>query len=280
MSHTAKKMITILDGPVGTELLARGIPTPLPAWSADALTAAPDVIREIHAAYAAAGATVHSTNTFRTRPATAGDHWAALALKAVRLARQSVPEDHRIAGSMAPIADCYRPDLSPANPRPDHRALALVLAEAGVDLLLCETFPHVDEARIAVEEAVATGVETWVALTAGHGADLLTPLALAEGAARAVDAGASAVLVNCVPASRTLPYVQALAQLGVPFGAYANAGHPDEGVGWRSGPPGPERYLAWARTWVDCGATLIGGCCGTGPDHIAALKSMFIDRNH
>jgi len=273
-------MITIMDGPVGTELLARGVPTPLPAWSADALLRAPDVVREIHAAYAAAGATIHTTNTFRTRPATAGDRWAEMAQTAVLLARSAVPTDHRIAGSLAPIADCYRPDLSPADPRPAHRALAQVLAEAGVDLILCETFPHVGEAIIAVEEAVATGVETWAALTAGPDADLLTPMALADGAARALDAGASAILVNCVPASQTLRFAEALARLGAPFGAYANAGRPDEGVGWASGPPGPERYVAFARMWVEAGASLIGGCCGTSPDHIAALKKAFVDKNH
>ncbi len=265
-------MIILLDGPVGTELLARGVPTPLPAWSAEALTTAPEVIRKIHAAYALAGATVHTTNTFRTRPATVGDRWESLARIAVELARSAVPPTHRIAGSIAPLADCYRPDLSPPHARPDHRALATVLADAGVDLLLCETFPHPGEALIAVQEAVSTGVETWVALTAGPSADLLTPRELYEGASRAVDAGATTVFVNCVPASETLRYAEALARIGVPFGAYANAGHPDEGVGWASGDPGPSRYLEWARTWIGAGATILGGCCGTGPDHIAALR--------
>jgi len=266
-------MITILDGPLGSQLLARGVPTPLPGWSAHALQTDPDVVAAIHAAYAAAGATVHTTNTFRTRPAQMGEAWEEMARTAVALARGAIPSDHRVAGSLAPVADCYRPDLSPPGAEVEHRALARVLAEAGVDLILCETFPHVEEAAAAVREAVSTGVETWVALTAGPDADLLTPAALAEGARRAVDLGAAAVLVNCVPASRTLPYVEQLASLEVPFGAYANAGHPDEGVGWRSGPPGPARYAAWARTWIDAGATVIGGCCGTGPDHIRALGS-------
>jgi S-methylmethionine-dependent homocysteine/selenocysteine methylase len=199
-----------------------------------------------------------------------------MARTAVKLARGAVPASHRVAGCIAPIADCYRPDLSPPDPRPDHRALAEVLAAAGVDILLCETFPHVGEALIAVEEAVATGVETWVALTAGPTADLLTPDALAAGAARAVDAGATTIFVNCVPASQTIQYAVSLSRVGVPFGAYANAGTPDERVGWASGPPGPARYATWARTWIDAGATLIGGCCGTGPDHIAALRDTVL----
>jgi len=195
-----------------------------------------------------------------------------MARRAVEIARSAVPPDHRIAGSVAPVADCYRPDLSPLDARFEHRALARVLADAGVDLLLCETFPHIDESVAAVEECVATGVETWASLTAGPSADLLGPRELADGARRAVLAGATAVLVNCVPASATLRYVERLAEVGVPFGAYANAGRPDEGVGWTPGPPGPARYAAWARSWLNEGATLVGGCCGTGPEHISALR--------
>ena len=265
-------MITLLDGPLGSELLARGVPTPLPGWSAHALETHPHMVAEIHRAYAAAGSTVHTTNTFRTRPATMGTAWRALAQRAVEIARDSVPGDHRIAGSIAPIADCYRPDLSPPDARKQHRALARVLADAGVDLLLCETFPHVGESVAAVEECVATGVETWVALTAGPDANLLTPEALAAGAQRAAEAGASTVLVNCVPASQTQSYVDALRDTGLPFGAYANAGHPHEGVGWTAGGPGPSRYADLAQQWIRSGAVIIGGCCGTGPDHIAALR--------
>jgi S-methylmethionine-dependent homocysteine/selenocysteine methylase len=266
-------MITLLDGPLGSELLARGVPTPLPGWSAHALQTHPHKVAEIHRAYAAAGSTIHTTNTFRTRPATLGAAWRELAHQAVQIARDAVPATHRIAGSIAPIADCYRPDLSPPDARVQHRALARVLADSGVDLLLCETFPHVGESVGAVEECIATGVETWVSFTAGPSADLLTPEALGAGARLAVEAGASTVLVNCVPASLTLAYVDALRDIGVPFGAYANAGQAHEGVGWTAGPPGPSRYAAFARRWIRAGAVVIGGCCGTGPDHIAALRA-------
>jgi S-methylmethionine-dependent homocysteine/selenocysteine methylase len=263
---------TILDGPMGTELAARGVPTPAPRWSAEALDSAPEVVAAIHRAYAAAGATVHTSNTFRTRRRQIPDRWEELARRAVGIARAAVPVGHRVAGSIAPIEDCYRPDLSPADPRPEHRELAQALADAGVDLLLCETFPHVGEALVAVEEAVRTGLPTWVAFTAGPDATLLTPTAMVEGAREAVRRGASAVLVNCTPATATLRYVERLAGLGVPFGAYANAGSTADGIGWNSA--GAESALAYARlaaTWEAAGATLIGSCCGTGPAHVRAL---------
>lgn len=268
-------LVTILDGPVGTELHRRGVPTPAPAWSAAAIEAAPEVLEAIHRDYAAAGATVHTANTFRTRLADVGPGWARLAERAVALARGAVPAGQRVAGSLAPLADCYSPWLSPPAPRAAHRELARCLAGAGCDLLLCETFPHVGEALVAVEEAVSTGLPTWVAFTAGPDGRLLSPASVRVGAAAAVARGASAVLVNCVAASETLPFVVALQGLGVPFGAYANAGAVGEGLGWGPAPGAPERYLRFAESWVDAGATLVGACCGTSPAVVAALADRF-----
>ena len=93
----------------------------------------------------------------------------------------------------------------------------------------------------------------------------LTPVEVAIGARAAVDQGASAVLVNCVPAERTLEYLEGLADLGVPFGAYANGGRTPRCV---------EHYTDAALTWRDLGATLIGSCCCTGPAHIRALRAV------
>ncbi len=266
-------MLTLLDGPLGTELIARGVACPPPLWSAAGLETAPALVRDIHAAYAVAGATVHTTNTFRTKRRAAGDRWATLTDLAVQLAREG--GGGRVAGGIAPLEDCYRPDLSPPEPEPEHRELAERLVAAGVDLLLCETFPHVGEALAAVRSCVATGVPTWVAFTAGPDADLLTPDELAHGARQAVELGAEAVLVNCVPVDRTLAFLQPLAELGVPFGAYANAGPASIGIGWSPAPDGPARYADHAQAWVDLGATLIGSCCGCGPAHTAELARRF-----
>lgn len=267
-------MITRLDGPLGTELSARGVATDSPIWSAAAIDVAAEVIAEIHRDYAAAGATVHTANTFRTKRRYVGDQWQRLSKAAVDIARSAVPSSHRIAASIAPLADCYRPDLSPPDPRPEHREMAQALAELGVDLLLCETFPHVEEAIIAVEESVRTGVETWLALTAGPSADLMTPQVMAQAARRAAAAGAAAVLVNCTPATDSLRFVEALAEaeLGLPIGVYANAGSDRDRIGWdASSAAGVEAYARLAKQWRSAGATIIGGCCGTGPKHIAVL---------
>jgi S-methylmethionine-dependent homocysteine/selenocysteine methylase len=267
--------VIILDGPMGTELSRRGVALPPHAWSAAALDTAPDVVAAVHRAYATAGATVHTANTFRTQPGSGGQ-WAHAARRAVELARSSVPQGHRVAGSLAPVEDCYRPDLSPgAATRSAHEALARVLADAGVDLLLCETFAHAVEAAVAVEVCARTGIPTWAALTAGYDGSLMTPSSMRAAARDCVRAGASAVLVDCTPASRTLAFVEAIAEAGVPFGAYANAGSPGEGLGWSAAPGLAARgYARHAASWIEAGATLVGGCCGTRPEHIEAIRDL------
>ncbi|MFK8111428.1 MAG: homocysteine S-methyltransferase family protein [Rubripirellula sp.] len=269
-------MITLLDGPLGTQLNARGVATNLPWWSAAAIDSAASEIETIHREYTAAGSTVHTANTFRTQQRTVGDQWERLARRAVQITLQTVDRStHRVAGSIAPLEDCYRPDLSPgSSSRREHRELASVLADAGCDILLCETFAAPIEAIVAVEEAVRTGTETWIAFTAGPDGNLMTPQAIRQAAETAVQVGASAVLVNCTPAADTLRFVQAIAEagLGVPIGAYANSGKADDLVGWQAdNATSTGAYLSYAKSWIKAGATIVGGCCGTGPAHIAAL---------
>lgn len=260
---------------MGTELSRRGVPTPLPAWSGTANETAPDAVAAVHRSYVEAGATVHTANTFRTRQGSMGSRWGAAARAAVRIARSTVPPHHTLLGSIAPVADCYRPDLADPTTWSDHARIAALLSEAGVDGLLCETFPHADEGLAAVCAAVATGLPTWLALTPGPDGALMSPAALAKAAARAVDLGAARVGVNCVSATLALPYVRALVSAGLSPMVYANAGKPDDAMGWRSEPGAPDRYRQYASSWVDAGAIAVGGCCGTGPDHIRAVAGAF-----
>lgn len=259
---------------MGSLLAARGVATPAPLWSAAALVDAPDEVARVHREYAAAGACVHIANTFRTKERQAGARWRELLGRAVGLARGAVPAGHRVAGSLAPLEDCYRPDLSPREARGEHREVARALAGAGVDVIVCETFPHVGEGLVALEEAVATGVPAWMAFTAGPDGSLMSVERMAEGAAAALDRGASAVMVNCTAAARTLPYVARLVEVAAgraPVGAYANAGDADWNVFEAAA---VERYVAAARSWIEAGAEIVGGCCGTGPAHIAALAGV------
>jgi S-methylmethionine-dependent homocysteine/selenocysteine methylase len=150
--------VQILDGAIGTELISRGLELEAPEWSAAAIAQAPDLLAQLHADYAWAGATLHTANTFRTQPRAFGEGWVGALRAAVHIARDAVPSEHAVLGSMAPIEDCYRPDLSPgAAARTAHRKIALALVNAGCDVLLCETFANGTESLVAAEEALATG---------------------------------------------------------------------------------------------------------------------------
>jgi S-methylmethionine-dependent homocysteine/selenocysteine methylase len=269
--------VQILDGAIGTELALRGLTLEAPQWSARAIAEAPELLAELHADYADAGATLHTANTFRTQPRAFGDDWLAALQAAVRIACGAVGPEQAVLGSMAPVEDCYRPDLSPGTEaRTEHRSIASALAEAGCDLLLCETFANGAEALVAAEEAVATGLPVWLSLTPGPFGELLTPAELARIGKDAVSIGIERIMVNCIAATRIGAYVEAIASLGVPAGVYANAGGEDEGLGWgATSPAAVEAYADLAEEWKDTGASVIGGCCGTGPLHIQALADRF-----
>ena len=269
--------VQILDGAIGTELISRGLELEAPDWSARAIVQAPDLLTEVHADYVRAGATLHTANTFRTQPQALGQGWAAALQAAVRIARDAVGPGCVVLGSMAPIEDCYRPDLSPGEAaRAQHREIAAALAKAGCDMLLCETFANGPEAMAAAEEAVATGLPAWLSLTAGPFGDLLAPGELARIGKDAVSTGIERLLVNCIAATQIGEYVDAIASLGVPIGVYANAGAQDEGLGWgATNRRAAEAYADLAERWKEAGASVIGGCCGTRPLHIHALAERF-----
>jgi S-methylmethionine-dependent homocysteine/selenocysteine methylase len=269
--------LQILDGAIGTELALRGLTLEAPTWSARAIHQAPKLLAEVHAAYMKAGATLHTANTFRTQPRAFGDGWRVALTDAVQLARDAVGPGQAVLGSMAPVEDCYRPDLSPGKEaRTEHRQVAAALADAGCDVLLCETFAHGEEALVAAEEAMATGVPVWLSLTAGPFGELRTPEDLASIGKDAASIGIARLLVNCIAATRIAAYVDAVAALGVPTGVYANAGREDEALGWgATSPAAADAYAALGERWKEAGASVIGGCCGTGPLHIRALADRF-----
>ena len=280
--------IVLLDGALGTELERRGVPTRLPLWSAQALVQAPDRVREIHEAYVRAGAEILTACTFRTTPralASAGmtgesDRLTAAAIALCREARERAGLEREvwIAGSIAPLEDCYRPELAPP---PDvaereHREQAERLKQAGADLLLIETMNSVPEAVAAVTGARSVGLPVLVSFICKNAREIWNGELLAD-AVLAVDAlQPDAILVNCTPVEIAGACLDEIARATHrPVGCYPNAGTPDLERGACSFDPAmtPGRFAGAAQGWVRSGAQIVGGCCGTGPDHIRALRS-------
>ncbi len=267
--------VTLLDGPVGSELERRGLALPLPEWTAQAVAQRPDLLAAVHADWAAAGASVHTAATFRTTArALAGTslhgRWRQLAHSAVAVCRQAVGPRAQVAGSLAPLEDCYAPERTPddAALAREHAALAEVLTAAGCDLLLVETMPTRRELVAAVRAAAACGLPVWAAVTFGPEGRWFAGDELRRAADEAQRAGASAFLLNCSdPATITARLGELAPREGLRLGAYGNAIF-DRGGLWT-----PTRYAREARRWEAAGATILGGCCGTRPEHLRAVTT-------
>lgn len=287
--------ITILDGGMGQELLRRSGDTPHYLWATEVMRVHPGLVAEIHKDYFDAGAEIATTNTYaihRDRLVKEGveDQFEAfidMALGEAEKAR-SAHGSGRIAGSIGPLVASYRPET-----HPDHETAVPLYAElarrlaAGSDLILCETVASVAHACAITEGAIAGGLPVWVALTVDDedGTKLRSGEPVVEAAQRAVKLGAETVLANCSAPEAMNDAVKAIGQAGVPCGAYANGFEQITKAFVQDNPTaaslsarrdmGPERYGDIAETWVKSGATVVGGCCETGPDHIAELKRRF-----
>jgi homocysteine S-methyltransferase len=282
----------ILDGALGSELERRGIDAGLPLWSAGAVIHAPDAVRTLHEDYLRAGADIIATCTFRTtartfRRAGLPDRSAELTARAVELALEARATTGRdavlIGGSMGPLEDCYRPDLTPPpdEARREQQEHARRLAAAGVDLLLIETMGTIDEAHAAAEAARDTGKEFLLSFLGREDGRLFGGEKIGEAVSRIAPLHPVALCINCVPPGRLDPLLFALlSALGelppdrrCAAGVYANAGR----IGGNPSLPmicdvPPEEYTQFARHWAGLGIRIIGGCCGTGPEHIASLR--------
>jgi S-methylmethionine-dependent homocysteine/selenocysteine methylase len=273
----------VLDGATGTELARRGVDTRGQLFSAQALLSDEGiaVLREVHRDYVRAGAQVITANTFRTNPRAAGARWRELTAQAVRMARESGAV---VAGSIAPITDCYTPyelDSQAADMATEFILFAHALAEEGCDLLLVETVPDAFQGGLAATAAVATGKPVWVSVSVSPSGKLRDGSDLPSffRSLRKLE-HVSGVLINCTPCDGIDAALDAAAASKLPFGAYANMGDIDPATGWPSTPVlSPEEYAARAKRWLDRGATIVGGCCGTTPAHIEALAKISPERH-
>ncbi len=288
----ARPRPVLLDGATGTELARRGVDTTLPLWSARALfdDRGLETLTKIHEDYARAGAEILVTNTFRTTARTldrAGrsGSWREANRRAVACARAGSQADAGagrvclVAGGIAPLEDCYRPDLVPPRDecRREHRLQAELLASLGVDLILIETMNSFREAEAALLAAIETGLPVLLSLCPRPPHHLLSGEPLETTVPRLAATGRDVlrgVLLNCTTPEaleQIFPRFVPLAP-AMPHGLYAHLGEPDDVTGWRMPERHePGRYAAWMERRIEEGARFVGGCCGTTPDHIAAL---------
>jgi homocysteine S-methyltransferase len=283
----------VLDGGLSTELERAGHDLSSRLWSARLLSDAPEAVVRAHAAFLAAGAQVTTTAsyqaTFEGFAAAGIDRAGTVRLlrRSVELARRAADEvpGTWVAASVGPygalLADGseytggYADDLGVAGLRAFHRPRLEVLAEAGADVLACETVPSAREAEALLAELAVLGVPAWLSLTTVTTPEGAVLTRRGEPAAEVFAAAASvaavvAVGVNCTDPSGAGAAVPVAASCGRPVVVYPNSGERWDAVARRwTGEPGLSAYDV--RSWRDAGARLVGGCCRVGP---AQLRSV------
>ena len=293
--------VKILDGGMGRELKRMGAPFQQPEWSALALLEGPQFVRQAHDAFVQGGAQIITTNSYAVVPFHIGQarfdaQGVALARLAGELARASADAATHpvtVAGSLPPALGSYRPDLfeREASVR-IHQALIAGL-DASVDVWLAETQSSIAEIQAVHAALNGNPKPLWISFTLDDEPEGDTPVLrsgepVGAAVAAALALGAKAILFNCsqpeVMEAAVVAAKQAITAAGaaVDIGVYANA-FPAQSKKATANAVildirddlDPLSYVGWAQRWVDQGATLVGGCCGISPQHIAELARTF-----
>ncbi|MEV0625557.1 homocysteine S-methyltransferase [Nonomuraea wenchangensis] len=281
----------VLDGGLSTHLERLGADLSDELWSARLLIERPELIRQAHADYFAAGADVATTASYQATfegfarhglGASRAEELIRLSVELARQARDAAGQG-LVAASVGPYGAYLANgaeytgdyDLDEDDLYTWHRRRWDVLASSGADLLACETIPSYPEARALARLLEGTpGVRAWVSFSCRDGERLNDGTPIREAAALfAGNARVVAVGVNCT-APRHMPALIAALQGGLPVVVYPNSGESwDAGHRRWLGLADPVEFGQAAAEWQRAGASLIGGCCRTTPQHIEQIRA-------
>tara|TARA_Y100000031_G_scaffold103586_1_gene113832 strand:- start:53118 stop:54044 length:927 start_codon:yes stop_codon:yes gene_type:complete len=295
---TVRNKITIMDGGLGAELKAMGAPFRKPEWSALALMGSPESVRTAHQNFVDAGAEVLITNTYAICPFHIGrDVFDKRALEltelATNIAREvadNAPHSVAVAGCLPPVFGSYRPDLFDAATAKDLYAPLIAGQKDKVDFWIAETMASTQEASFVCEMLKTTDLPIWLAYTLSdelHDGEacLRSGETVQNAVKEALASNVNALLFNCSQPEVMEAALKVISDMNIsiPFGVYANtfpkkpkqylANDSSRKVEMREEIT-PEVYLRFAKKWAACGATIIGGCCGIGPEHIKLLHAL------
>jgi 5-methyltetrahydrofolate--homocysteine methyltransferase len=271
----------VLDGATGTNLQQRGLPVGMPsdAWVIDN----PEAVKQLHRSFLEAGSDIILTNSFGSTQlhlehAGLADRFEETNRRAVELARQAVEGTHTlVGGSMGPLGEMLQPYgiLSDADAEAAYAGQACILSDAGVDLLVIETQFDLNEARAAIRGARSvTDLPLVCSFSYDRGTRTMMGVKPAQMGKELAVAGVAALGINC---GRSLEdNLKALQELreatDLPIWFKPNAGLPqNDAEGHMHYNVTPEMMAAQVSEWVANGARLIGGCCGTSPEHLKAI---------
>ena len=285
----------LIDGGTGSEIERQGVEMNEMSWCGIAHMEHPDVVRKVHESYIAAGADVIIANTFSTAPHILEqmgleDDVQRINADAVRLAleaRESAGDPSVcVAASISSIPPFQGAQTLPTGDRVKYgyKRQAEYLAEAGAELICAEMMMDIDNASLVVDAASATGLPVWVGFSvsvddqgnvASYDMGDKFDIPVIDFVTMAKEVLAIGGQAAGIMHSSVHDIARALELLNTvwdgPTYAYAESGH-FESPSWKFVDIiDPALYVDYANKWIDLGVNMIGGCCGTGPEHIRAL---------
>ncbi len=279
----------LLDGGMGEAIAARSLnQSGSRFWSGRALIEAPQVVQELHEDFIVAGADAIITNTYgivRSFMAELGieqrfDDLNRIAGDVAVAARDARGGTALIAGSLPPLSSSYEPD----DVQSESRLVDLYAEQAGllapyVDFFIGETLTTIAETRAVAAAASPLGKPIWIGWSLHETKDgcLKDGTPVGEAAQAVAAEPATVFLANCCSPEAVTRAMPALLALGTPTGGYANTFHPidpnEKNISHRDDLDAAA-YAAHVEDWIDMGARIVGGCCGTTAQHIAGLHEM------
>ena len=291
--------VIILDGGMSRELMRLNAPFRQPEWSALALMEAPQLVEQVHNEFAAAGAQVLTTNSYALVPFHVGEDrffrdGEKLAADAGRLARRAADAAGQVivAGSLPPLFGSYEPDKFQAGLAPTYIGILVGGLSPFIDVWLGETLSLIAEAEVVVAATKKSKKPVWIAFTLNESDEGLPSLRSGElvkdAAHWALNSGVKTLLFNCCRPEAIDAVVRVAKEVvgeRVRIGAYANSFEPrpkmhqaNEFVSGIRSDLNPTQYGDYANRWVESGATIVGGCCGIGCEHIRLLAETYKNR--
>ncbi|WP_281887826.1 bifunctional homocysteine S-methyltransferase/methylenetetrahydrofolate reductase [Paenibacillus sp. YYML68] len=280
LREALQRGVLVGDGAMGTYLYQMGFPVGISYEELNLLK--PDVIKDVHRRYYEAGARLIETNTFsanREKLSKFGleNEVEAINRAGVELARQAVGDDAYVVGAVGSLRAGKRKNVRTAKIKDDLRQQIEVLIDAGVDGLLLETFYDLEELLLVVKLIRKLSHVPIIGQFASEGTgSTMDGVSYQEAFAQLLDAGADVVGFNCrLGPSGLLRSLESAAGMAEapPFSVFPNAGLADYVDGKYSFAATPPYFGETARRFADLGARIVGGCCGTTPEHIAAIAA-------
>ncbi len=277
----------LIDGATGTEIESRGVPMVDNAWNGGGTLTHPDIVRQVHEDYIKSGAQIVISNTFSTSRHVLSDagleeHYEFLNRRSVELAIEARDNlgarDVLVAGGIThwSFTDQVPPlDQLKANTKEQ----ALIMAQAGADLIILEMMADIERTLVMLEAAQKTGLPVWVGFSCRLDESgvpvLLDGPRLSDGVMAIKDQGVLVVTIM----HTEVDYIDACLKVlkscwEGPVGVYAHSGKFVAPNWIFDGVISPKDYAQAAKSWLEQGVQIVGGCCGIGVDHIKVLKNL------